>query len=312
MKLKEVTENLVGVATKVTKIGIQEEIRHPKLIRTSTALDLRAIGLAVLHQDLKDDVVIVPESDEGKKDFSVYLVDNELTRKVAEEWYGKQLGKKGLKPIVRTKIIKRDGQDVVVLHVPLLDAQVALAHTDLGTQVPELYCGKTLDKKAGSYLTCGEEIREHYAKYVLGEELSLYEQDRSENSKTPGGRLRNIQEDAANIIKAKVSATGQKLGASAKNKLRQAPVVGLNLAKTTISAIKETPRVARDTIQLGIVGFAIGEAVTESLVEPVLNQALSDVRDKAIAVKDKVAALPKSPTDIVATVIIKQLKNPKS
>lgn len=297
MKWKEVTENLVGVATKVTKIGIQEEIRHPKLIRTSTALDLRAIGLAVLHQDLKDDVVIVPESDEGKKDFSVYLVDNELTRKVAEEWYGKQLGKKGLKPIVRTKFIKRDGQDVVVLHVPLLDAQVALAHTDLGTQVPELYCGKTLDKKAGSYLTCGEEIREHYAKYVLGEELPLYEQDRSENSKTPGGRLRNIQEDAANIIKAKVSATGQKFGESTKN-----------MAKSTIAAIKETPRVARDTIQLGIVGFAIGEAVTESIVEPVLNQALSDVRDKAIAVKDKVAALPKSPTDIVATVIINQLK----
>ena len=58
MKLKEVAENLVGAATKVTKLGIQEEIRHPKLIKTSTALDLRAIGLAVLHKDLKDDVVI--------------------------------------------------------------------------------------------------------------------------------------------------------------------------------------------------------------------------------------------------------------
>ena len=310
MKLKEVAENLVGAATKVTKLGIQEEIRHPKLIKTSTALDLRAIGLAVLHKDLKDDVVIVPESGEGKKDFSVYLVDNELTRRVAEEWYGKQLGKKGLRPIVRTKIIKRDGQDVVVLHVPLLDAQVALTHTDLGTQVPELYCGKTLDKKVGNYLTCGEEIREHYAKYVLGEELSLYEQDRLDNSKTLGGRVRNVEIDIANAVGAKVSATGQKLGTSAKKfVLVEVPKVGGVLAKSageTLRVAGEEAILLKDLTIVAVRRGAVDAVAMTLTAELATEKVIGEVADAAqVGALDLTAAA-------VSRIIIFTLKKPKS
>ncbi len=201
MSLGKSIENLVGVAKEVAKLGVEPEARLPKLVKTSSALDLRAVGLALINKDLKDDVIIVHENNQNKNDDLVYLVDNELTRQVVEERYGRLLAEKGLRPIIRTKTVKNGDKEVVALHVPLLDAQVALAYTGLGVEVPKLYCGKTLDKKAGNYSTCGDEVREHYARFVLGEEASIPIQERRERSKSFGGRIVNIEEDAVEGIK---------------------------------------------------------------------------------------------------------------
>lgn len=296
MKLKEVVENLWKTAEAFAKLGIEPKPVPRHLIEPMAWNEVHGLAL----REGYDRRHFVPD-DQGL----ICLLDTEANERKITNRYSHLLSETGATPIVRKKTLKNGAQ---VIDLPLLVAEWQITSSEeLRKQVPKLYGDQPTEKGEPDYLKMGLGPQEIRAEFALGRLPSLHEQKRLKNSETLGGRVENVKADVANLVSAKASATGQRIGASAKNKLRQAPVVGLNLAKTTISAIEETPRVARDIVQLGIVGFAIGEAVTESLVEPVFNQALLDMRDKAIAVKDKVAALPKSPTDIVAAVIINQL-----
>jgi hypothetical protein len=299
MRLKESLGKLGEFASAVAKLGIEPETHLPKLVKTSSALDLRAVGLALTQKDLKDDVVIVPENGQDKNGVSVYLVDNELTRQVVEERYGRLLAEKGLRPIVRTKTIKRGDKEVIALHVPLLDAQVALAYTNLGVEIPKLYCGKTLDKKAGNYLTCGDEIREHFARFVLGEEPSIPIQERRERSKTLGGRIINIEEDLAEEARRKADVARQRVGSTVNHALKETPVVGRQLAKSAVDTLKIVgdeallvKNLASMATKRGIVDGAgivlTAESAAEKVIGKVTDAAQVEVIDLAAAAISRV------------------------
>lgn len=218
----------------------------------------------------------------------ICLLDTEANEAKITNKYTYLLAETGATPIVRKKTLKNGTQ---VIDLPLLVAERQIASSaELRTKIPKLYGEKPTEKGELDYLKMGLESQEVLADFALNRETDLHTQERLKNSETIGGRFRNIEEDVSNAVGQRISVTGQRLGSSVK------------------TAIRETPRAARDTVQLGVLSFAIGEAMTESLVKPVINQALLDAKDTVTAAKDKVVSLPKTPADIISAVIINQLK----
>lgn len=167
-------------------------------------MEIRAIGLAAVFQDLKDDVIVIDEADKSYPDPLVYLVESDLTRQFIDSRYKPLLKRMGIEPIIRTKKVKKgDHQMVSVIDVPLLDAQVVLAYGDLGGQIPRLYHGKPLGKESGDFNKCGAEARELYAQFALGRISSLKERIRAERSEALRGRIQNVTEDIQAIVRKK-------------------------------------------------------------------------------------------------------------
>ena len=197
MKLGE----LLGTAV---NLGVEKKGLHSRLVETLTEIEIRAIGLAVEQVDLKENIILVPEGSKDYPDSSVYLVDIEQTRGVVEKRYRNLLKPFGVEPIIRTRAVKTGERTVDVIDVPLLDAQFALARSDLGKRIPEIYCGKRLDDKHGDFNRCGAEAREAFAQFALGRIPTLKRQLRAERSSGLKGRIQNVTDDVATSVRQKV------------------------------------------------------------------------------------------------------------
>lgn len=195
---------LVELFSTVANLGIAEKGPHSRLVGTTSKIEIRAIGLAAVGQDLINDVIVIDEADKSHPDPLVYLVESDLTRQVVDSRYRPLLKDMGVEPIIRTKNVKQSvNQMISVIDVPLLDAQVALAYGDLGDQIPRLYCGHDLNEKNGNFNKCGAEARELYARFSLGRIGSLKEQTRIERSQALMGRIQNLAEDMEIMVRKK-------------------------------------------------------------------------------------------------------------
>lgn len=196
---------IVELLNTAMKLGIEPEKPGSRLVATSTEKEIRAIGVAVASQDLKEHVIVIDEGGKDAPDPLVYLLEDDLTRQVVDNRYRSLLNPMGIEPLVRTKAVKRgDSQVVTVIDVPLLDAQVALALGDLGRQIPEIYTGRKLNGQNADFVRCGAEARELYAKFALGRIGTFRQQIRAERSKLLAGRAKNVAEDIGATVTTSV------------------------------------------------------------------------------------------------------------
>lgn len=298
MKLQEFAENLGKTAEAIARLGKEPKPVQRRLVEPMSWNEVARLDNAT-RLSMQDFVT----GDDGL----IYLRDSEANRELIEKLYGSYLSKLGTSPIVRQTTLK-NGQPVIDLPKTHAHREIA-SSVELRKQVPKLYGEKPTEKGEPDYLKMGLGPQEILTEFALGRLPSLHEQERLKNSQTFGGRIKNVEKDVANLVGEKISVTGQRIGASAKNLVMvEAPKAGIVLAKSageTLKAAKEEAVLLKDLTAVGVKRGVVDVAALALTVESAAEKAAKEAADAA-----QVGAI-----DLTATVISKGiiviLKNPK-
>ena len=301
MSFRKSVEVIGGTINRIANLGVERYTPLPPIFEP---VPTQADRLVLLERFDRRDVVTDPTSK------LIYVRDTEENRKRLQDKFTAQHVRAGtgLFPMIEP-IELESGQKVV--NLPLAEAEFAIAtQPQLNDNLPTEFGIGPIEGKKLKFSDLGGEGREAVAKYALRQRPSIHVEERQKNSKTLAGRVRNVEIDIANAVGAKVSATGQKLGTSAKKfVLVEVPKVGGVLAKSageTLKVAGEEAVLLKDLTVVGVKRGVTDVTAMTLIVESAAEKAVGQVADSAqVGALDLTAAA-------VSKFIIFTLKKPKS
>lgn len=305
MSFRESVEKLAGVATKIANFGVEPKTPQPYLVELMSWDEAARLDNAT-RLSMQDFV----SGDDGL----IYLKDSKANRELIETLYKSYLSKVGTSPFVR-QIILKNGQTVIDL--PKIHAHREIVSSEkLRKQIPELFGEKPDEKGEFDFCAKGLENQEHMIEFALARRPSLHIDNRQKRSGSVSGRIENVTEDAimgvktfAPIVVSSTLRIDKELHQELKvasGQISGAVVAGAANLRDTIN--REAPVVAVKTADATIRNLVVAEALTETLVKPVVDDLTFAVKINASKTGDVAIDLT---SEIVAKAITVALKIPK-